>query len=137
MALGDMKMFQWKSKATQQKEQEEYDKWAFPYGKKQRDNLQSLLFELYPKESMPTTLVPFLTCKELYEQALRSTGGSDYAIDMLLNKQRKYKQIIRKKDMATYLALVLADASVGESCEYPAAQEITARAQKLEELRKE
>jgi len=136
MALGEYQIFTWKSKATQEKEQEAYEKWAFPYGQKQRDALQELLFAVYPKESVPTTLIPFLTCKELYEGILVKAGSRDGAIDVLVNKQKKYKQIIKKKNMTTYLALVLADADVDEQCEYPTAEEILARAKELDGQRR-
>ncbi|MDR0491960.1 MAG: hypothetical protein LBH28_12025 [Oscillospiraceae bacterium] len=137
MALGEFQLFQWKSRATQQREQEEYEKWAFPHGKTQQDNLQALLLAVFPKESIPTTLIPFLTCKELYESALKKSGGREQAVDLLLNTQKKYKRIIKAKDMPLYLAIVLADGDIDESCEYPAAEDIRAHAQALGKLRKE
>ena len=137
MALGEFTLFTWKSKATQQKEQEEYALWAFPHGQEQRDNLEKLLLAVFPRESVPTTLIPFLTCKELYEGVLKSAGSRDSALDTLINKQKKYKQIIKKKQMTIYLALVLADADIDERCQYPAADEIVARSLELEKIRKD
>ena len=137
MALGEFQLFTWKSKATQQKEQEAYAVWAFPYGEKQREALEKLLLDVYPKETVPTTLIPFLTCKELYEDILKKAGSSDEAVDIMINKQKKYKQIIKKKSMTTYLALVLADAGIDESCEYPAAEAIIARALELDGLKRD
>ena len=138
MALGEYTLFQWKSKATQKVEAEAYEKWAFPHGEKQRENLQALLLSVFPKESVPTTLIPFLTCKELYETIMRNNGGSSVvAIDTLINKQKKYKRIIRKKDMPAFIALVMADAMIDERCEYPSAAEIMARSQELEKLRRD
>ena len=137
MSLFESQIFSWKSKATQKTEQEAYDKWAFPYGQKQRDNLQELLFAVYPKETVATTLIPFLTCKELYEKALKSSESRDGAVDALVNKQKKFKQIIRKKDMPMYIALVLADAGVDEKCQYPTAEEIRQRAQEIERIRRD
>jgi len=137
MALGEYTLFTWKSKATQEREQEEYEKWAFPYGEKQREKLQALLLSVYPKETIPTTLIPFLTCKELFELTVKKSGSRESAIDLLINKQKKYKQILKKKDMTTYLALVLADANIDENCGYPSAEEIFARASELDRIRKE
>ncbi|MCL2227943.1 MAG: hypothetical protein FWB97_10045 [Oscillospiraceae bacterium] len=138
MALSDISLFQWKRKAEMEREQVEYEKWAFPYGEKQRENLQALLFAVFPKRDVPSTLIPFLTCRELYETALKHTGrASDEIIDMLINKQRKYKSIIKKKDMTTLIALVLADAAVDERAEYPSAEVIHHRAEELEKLRRE
>jgi len=136
MALGEYHLFTWKSKATQQKEQEDYEAWAFPFGEKQREALQTLLFEIYPKESVPTTLIPFLTCKELYEGILKKTGSREEAVDVMINKQKKYKQIIKKKTMATYLAVVLADADIDEQCDYPAAEAVLEKAREIEEVRR-
>jgi len=126
-------MFTWKSKATQQKEMEDYGAWAFPYGQKQRDNLEALLKEVFPKEPITTALVQFLTCKELYEEVLDKTGSYNTVIDELINSQKKYKQLIKKKDMVVYVALVLADSTLDEECEYPTGQEILEGAQLIEE----
>jgi hypothetical protein len=137
MALGDYSLFSWKSKAAQQKEQEDYAAWAFPYGEKQRENLQALLFAVFPKESVPTTLIPFLTCKELYETVLKNFGSREKAIDRLINTQKKYKLIIKKKDMTKFIALVLADADIDERCEYPPVEDILAKVQELEDLKRD
>ena len=137
MALGEYTLFTWKSKSTQAKEQEEYARWAFPYGEKQREKLQALLLSVYPKESVPTTLIPFLTCKELYESILSKSASRDEAVDVLINKQKKYKRILKKRDMTTYIALVLADADIDERCEYPDADVIRERAQELDAIKRE
>jgi len=131
MALGEFNMFSWKSKAAQQKEQEEYAKWAFPRGQKQRDNLEKLLRELYPKEPSTMTLISFLTCKELYERAIKSDDSSGNAIDTVMFEQKKYRQTIKRKDITTYIALVIADVGIDEQCEYPTADEIRAHALEL------
>ena len=136
MALGEYTMFSWKSKATQAREQDEYEKWAFPYGDLQREKLQVLLLAVYPKGTIPTTLVPFLTCKELYEKALKKVESRDEAIDLLINKQIRYKRVLKQKEMTTYIALVLADAEIDERCEYPQADAIHERARELESLRR-
>ena len=132
MALDEFKLFSWKSKETQQKEQEAYAKWAFPHGQRQRDKLEGLVRALYPKESLPTTLIQYLTCKELYERHLKQTGSLDEAVNMLLNNSRKYKHLLKKKDITTYAALVIADTEVDETCEYPTTDEIRAAAQELD-----
>ena len=137
MALGEFQLFSWKSKATQQNELEQYERWAFPYGQTQRDNLQALLLEVFPKGNVASTLVPFLTCKELFEGVLKKQGSRNAAVDTLLNTQKKYKGIIRKKEMAAYIALVLADANIDELCQYPTAEEIRSSIQEIEKLRRD
>lgn len=124
MALGDWTIFQWKSKATLAKEQEEYEKWAFPYGQKQRENLVKLMLEIFPKENEATTLIQFLTAKELFFNICKTPDLFDEAIRKMLTDVKKYKRIIRKKEMPLYVALVVADARINEDCEYPTAQQI-------------
>ncbi|NMA25071.1 MAG: hypothetical protein GX936_05320 [Clostridiales bacterium] len=124
MGLGDFNFFIWKSKAQIQKEQEEYEKWAFPYGQPQREKLVKLMLEIFPKENEATVLIPFLTCKELFCNLAKTPDLVDAAINKLLTDIKKYKRIIRKQDMPTYVALVVADSKVDERLEYPTAQEI-------------
>ena len=133
MALGDWNLFTWKSKSTAEKEAQEYEKWAFPYGKEQQEKLQRLLLEAFPKESVPTTLIPYLTCKELFTNKCKSPSDYDMAIAELL-KMKKYKRLIRKGEMPLYLAFVLADYGVGSDIEYPSLSDIMKKADELREL---
>lgn len=136
MALDEIPILTWKSKKKRAKEMADYEKWAFPYGEQQRENLIALLLEVFPGETVPTTMIPFLTCKELFDTA-QETREHDDAIDAMINRQISYKKIIRKKDMATYLALVLVDAQVDETLQYPSADEVRKRAAMLEQLRRD
>jgi len=136
MALGDINWFSFKSSATAKKEQEAYAKWAFPFGQEQRDNLEKLLKDIFPKEPTPVLLIPFLTCKELYEEIFDKVGSTDAAIDAMINKQKSYKQILKKKTLTIYLALVLADAEIDELCKYPSADQVLKKAEELELCRK-
>ena len=126
MALGDFKLFQIKSIKQQEKEKQEYAAWAFPYGETQKERLSTLVLELNPKNSLPLSLTSFLTCKELYEGVLEDSESRDEAVDKTIRKIQKYGQLISKKEMPMYLALVLADADIDENCEYPSADEIRA-----------
>ena len=127
MALGEFNFFLWKTKEQVKTEEEDYAKWAFPYGQAQREKLVKLMLEIFPKESEATTLIPYLTCKELYLKACKSPDLSDYAIAKLM-EMRKYKRLIRKQDMPYYVALVVADSRVDENLEYPTAEEIRSMA---------
>jgi len=135
MALGEFKMFQFKNKEQREKEEREYAFWAFPYGDLQRENLSALIRELKPKESIPILLTSFLTCKEIYESTLEKSESQEDAIDKLLNEIKKYNQLIRPKEMPMYLALVLADKDLDETCEYPSADAIKVKAQELESMK--
>jgi hypothetical protein len=124
MALGDYNVLSWKNKAQLKQEQIDYEKWAFPYGQPQRERLVKLMLEVFPKESEPTVLIPFLTCKELFCKYAKTPDLTDYAIEKLLTEVKKYKRIIRKQEMPTYVALVVADQRIDENLDYPAAQQI-------------
>jgi len=136
MALGEFKLFQFKSRKQIEKEEQEYALWAFPYGDIQRERLCALIRELYPKASVPLHLASFLTCKELYEGVLKDTGSSEEAIDKMINTIKKYGELIRKNEMPMFLALVLADAEVDENNEYPPAEAIRIKTQELMEMKK-
>jgi len=129
--LGEFNLFSWKSKEQQRREDEEYARWAFPYGQEQRNKLVQLMLEIFPKESEATTLIPFLTCKEIYEN-LRRQEGHEGAVRKMLMNVKKYKRIIRKTEMPIYLALVLADARAGEALNYPTKDEVLAMAKGLQ-----
>jgi len=129
-------LFSWKSKATREKEQREYEAWAFPHGPEQRAKLEALMRELKPKEHLSFMMMGFLTCKELYERFLEQTGSSESAVDFLINEEKQYKNVIRKREMTTCLALVLADTEIDERCDYPSAEEVNARIRELDGLRR-
>ncbi len=131
MALGEINIFSWKSKEQQKLEQADYEKWAFPFGPAQREKLVKLMLEVFPKENEQTVLIPFLTCKELYCKFAKTPDQSDYAIKSLLTNIKKYKRIISKHEMPTYVALVVADQKIDENLEYPTAQQIKDMAEGL------
>ena len=135
MALGEFKLFQFKSKKQIEKEAKEYALWAFPYGDLQKEKLSALVKELSPKTPVQLSLASFLTCKELYENALENSESRDDAVNNMINVIRSYSQLIKTDEMPLYLALVLADADVDDSCEYPSAEEMRVRIKKLEDMR--
>jgi len=134
MALGEFKWFQWKSKKQLEKEAQQYAAWAFPHGDIQREKLTALFKELKPKEAVEIILASFLTCKELYEDALEDSESREDAVKRSMNSIRGYSQLVKKDDATMYLAVVLADADIDELCEYPSVEEIRVRIQELNEL---
>ena len=135
MALGEFKLFQFKSKKQREKEEREYALWAFPYGDLQREKLGDLIMELIPKASLPIYLASYLTCKELFDNTLEDAESRDSAINKMINGIGSYGQLIKKNEMPMYLALVLVDAEIDEKCEYPPIDEIRAKIQELTDLR--
>jgi len=136
MSIHDIPLFTWKSKKKKAKEMKEYAIWAFPHGQLQRGNLTKLLSEVFPGQSPQYVLISFLTCKELFDDALDGREP-DQAIDVMINLQKSYKRIVKQGEMTTYLALVLADRQIDSGAQYPAAEEIHAHAAELEKLRKD
>jgi len=136
MALGEFKLFQFKSKKQMEKEERQYALWAFPYGDLQREKLTSLVKELDPKASIQITLASYLTCKELFEDVLENTESQDAATEKMLKSIRSYGQLIKAKEMPFYLALVLADSQIDETCKYPSKDEIQTKIEELESIRK-
>jgi len=136
MALGEFRLFNFKSKQQRDKEEREYAAWAFPHGDRQREKITELMRELRLKETPQMMMFSFLTCKELYKNQLEVTNSREDATVRFLGSAKHYKQLIRKDDIYMYLAVVLADADIDEKCEYPDADEIRARAEQLVELRK-
>lgn len=132
MPLGDFKLFQWKTKQQEDKEAAEYAKWAFPFGEAQKEKLMALLGELRPKENDKTLMVSFLTCKEIWEGAVEDTETCDDALLLLGKQVKKYASLIKKKDITTYLAVVLADSEIDEQCDYPSVDEIRKQIQELD-----
>ena len=135
MALGEWKLFQFKSKKQRDKEEKAYAIWAFPYGEMQRERLTALMREIDPKESIQIFITAFLTCKELYESTLEKSESHEAAIDKMLNEIKSYNQLIKAKEMPMYLALVLADANLDESCEYPSADTVKTMIRELEDMK--
>ena len=128
------KLYIWKSKEAQKREDKKYEKWAFPYGLRQRDGITALLRSVFPHENESIALIAFLTCRELYEDALESCEDRDDAIKIMLNEVKRYKSIISRENMPIYMALVLSNEDIDERLKYPDAKKIAQRAEELMQL---
>lgn len=128
-------MFQIKSKSQREQEEKDYAVWAFPYGDMQKEKLTALIKELLPKTHAQIGLVAFLTCKEIFEKTLENSESREAAVYKTINDTNSYSQLIKSKEMPTYLALVLADADIDENCEYSSVDELRDSIQKISEMR--
>ncbi|MCL2819580.1 MAG: hypothetical protein FWD38_01920 [Oscillospiraceae bacterium] len=137
MALGEFRLFQFKSKKTIREENRVYADWAFPYGDNQKENLLELISKLNPKLPQKLALVSFLTCKELYENALEKSESSDAAVENMLLVLKGYNELIKKKEMPFFLALVIADTKVDMSCEYPPAEDVQKLIDEFEAIKRD
>ena len=120
-----------KSQAEIKKQQEEYGIWAFPYGQQQRTALEERLKELLPKESLQFLMFGYLTCKEFYEMYTAQEDFIEFDIKKFGEVLKKRRNVINRKHIHIYIALVLADKQVDEKCEYPPASEIMEHAERL------
>ncbi len=126
-----------KSREQEEREFQAFSENSFPYGQPQRDKVEELLSQLFPREKKQFTMMLFLLGKQYYhgyglrneqdyqgltqEERLNSAAKS-------LNRQLTGKH---RKSLTTYLALIAADAQVDENLLYPTAQEIQEQARAL------
>lgn len=126
-----------KSRDQEEREFQAFSENSFPYGEPQRDKIEELLSQLFPKEKKQFTMMLFLLGKQYYHgYGLRNEQDyQGYTQEQRLNIAAKSlnRQLTGKhrKSLTTYLALIAADAQVDENLLYPTAQEIQEQARAL------
>ena len=120
--------FEIKSFKQKEEEQRQYTAWAFPYGPAQQSKVQQLILELMPDENK-TGLVVYLIGREAYQNA--ETEDPMVAACRAMRDQLPGRH---GKKRYLFLALILADAQIDESLQYPDAETIRQEAKKLEEM---
>ena len=126
-----------KSREQEEREFQAFSENSFPYGQPQRDKVEELLSQLFPKEKKQFTMMLFLLGKQYYHgYGLRNEQDyQGYTQEERLNIAAKSlnRQLTGKhrKSLTTYLALIAADAQVDENLLYPNAQEIQEQARAL------
>lgn len=126
-----------KSREQEEREFQAFSENSFPYGLPQRDKIEELLSQLFPKEKKQFTMMLFLLGKQYYHgYGLRNEQDyQGYTQEERLNIAAKSlnRQLTGKhrKSLTTYLALIAADAQVDENLLYPTAQEIQEQARAL------
>ncbi len=126
-----------KSREQEEREFQAFSENSFPYGQPQRDKVEELLSQLFPREKKQFTMMLFLLGKQYYHgyglrneqdyQGLTQEERLNIAAKSL-NRQLTGKH---RKSLTTYLALIAADAQVDENLLYPTAQEIQEQARAL------
>jgi hypothetical protein len=117
--LGELQWFAWKSKKKREKEEAEYIQWAFPHGTAQKEKIVSILEGLFPDEDASAALVAYLSCKEVYDDAIADGNDNVGAAKIMKRFLNRYKKIVRPAELPYYIALVLANAEVGPDLNYP------------------
>ena len=125
MSFGDF--FTIKSLREKKREQEQYNRWAFPYGQAQLDKVRGLILELMPDEKQ-TGIAIYLIGREAYQDAEGEVAPIEAyraMISMLTGKHRR--------KVFLFLALIRADAEIDGDLNYPDAETIRQEAKHLEE----
>ena len=122
--LGEIQWLTWKSKKKREKEEAEYLEWAFPYGTAQREKIDSILKDLFPHEDVSTALVAYLSCREIYDDAIEDGNNLTDAVKIMKKYLARYKKIISPTDLPYYISLVLANAEIGPDLNYPPVEEL-------------
>ena len=123
-----------KSREQEEREFQAFSENSFPYGQPQRDKVEELLSQLFPREKKQFTMMLFLLGKQYYHgYGLRNEQDyQGYTQEERLNIAAKSlnRQLTGKhrKSLTTYLALIAADARVDENLLYPTVQEILEQA---------
>ena len=134
-----MDMFAFKTKKQREREEKQFDRWAFPYGLPQREKLVAIIAELLPKEDPKVALALYLMGRQAYrgsfkddpeDLADRTEAKKLRALDYQLSEQLFGR---KKKLIPYYKALVLADAQVDETLNYPSVEELRRMAEELAE----
>ena len=129
--------FTFKTAKQRERDERNYARWAFPYGDAQKETVLQLIRELMPKEDPRAALSVFLMGRQAYrgsfrddpeDLAERTSQDQMDALDAVLANQLfgKYKKFI-----PYYKVLVLADAQVDETLNYPSVEELRRRAEEL------
>ena len=130
-------MFTFKTKKQREKEEKQYDRWAFPYGMEQREKLTAIIKQLLPKEDSRAALALYLIGRQAYkgsfkddpeDLAERTEQQKLAALDRVLETQLFGRY---KKMRPYYKVLVLADAEIDETLNYPSVEELRRRAEEL------
>ena len=129
--------FTFKTAKQRAREERNYARWAFPYGEAQKEKITQVIRELMPKEDPRAALSVFLMGREAVRGSFKD-DPEDLAERTEKNKMAALDQTLQmqlfgryKKYIPYYKVLVLADAKVDESLNYPSVEELRRRAEEL------
>lgn len=127
-----------KSPEQAREDSQRYDQWAFPHGTPQKDAMLGLLAQFFPKEDKKLSLVTYLIVKEAYCGNFRTTASMEELshserLKLAMKALKKKLTGPQRKQIPMYLALILADAQVDESLQYPSTTQLQESAQQLQQ----
>lgn len=134
-----MDLFVFKTAKQRERDAKKFDRWAFPYGEPQREKLKEIIKQLLPKEDPKAAMAVYLMGRQAYrgsfkddaeDLAERTEAQKIKALDYQLSTQLFGRY---KKFFPYYKVLVLADAQVDETLNYPSVEELRRRAEEIAE----
>lgn len=130
----EIQWLSFKSKEQKKKDLDDYTQWAFPYGMKQQEIVRSLLTQLFPKEDPSLAMMTYLLGRDAYHDHYKEKKESERnAIQDMYQELKKAAKGRHKKDIPSYMALIIADSKVDASLQYPSLSAIQEVARKLSE----
>lgn len=128
--MGLLQWFAYRSPRKQKRDSRKYDAWAFPYGDAQRKIIQELLKDLFPKEAPRIAMARYLIGREGYIGDFEEEAEDREAFtreDCLLQAGLRLRNQMNgavDEEIGRYLALIEADAQIGEDLNYPSADRL-------------
>lgn len=135
--MGFSDWFTFRSKEQKRAESLQYAKWACPYGDEQRAKLLLLLSEILPEEGPKLGLSCYLIGREAYwggTKTIDTIDDNSTAEERRLRAARKLMKQLRNRigiELARYIALIEADATIDENLNYPSADELVKSGEEL------
>ena len=136
--MGIADWFVMKSQKQRDREFRQYTKWAYPYGDRQKELVTKILKELMPEEPGKTAVAVYLMGREGYLGAFDDDPEDlegrteEYNRNMAVHKMMAMLPGRCKKYVYRYMAMILADAQVDESLNYPTVEQLRQTAAELE-----
>ena len=128
--MGLLQWFAYRSPRKQKRDYRKYDAWAFPYGDTQQAIIQELLKGLFPKEAPRIAMARYLIGREGYvgdfEEEAEDREGITQETCRLQAGLRLRNQMngVAGEELGRYLALIEADAQIGEDLNYPSLDQL-------------
>lgn len=127
-------------KTPQQREADSrrYDRWAFPFGEKQKDCIANLLQQLLPDENTRSAMAVYLIGREGYLGHYQADPkdledrSETQKIQEAYHKLKKQLPGPHRKKLSRYMSLILADAQVDDRLIYPSLDELQQTAAQLD-----
>lgn len=124
--------FDFRSKDELAEDAKNYGTWAFPHGQVQKQCVQQLLGQLLPKHPESDALFIYLNGRESYWGSSVVLAGCAANREAATKRLKKLLPARHKAALPLLLALIEADATIGEELSYPDIEQLTLAAARFE-----